>query len=133
MKRSQALISALALLVPLLALGPAAGAASDSVDFYTTLSGANQTTPVMTDAFGSAGFSWSADGTSVDYVVIAGDLVDATAAHIHSGAAGTDGPVLVSLFGPHTGLDVDGVLARGTFTAADLALIASVGAGPSTP
>ncbi|MDJ0923897.1 MAG: 5'-nucleotidase C-terminal domain-containing protein [Acidimicrobiia bacterium] len=121
MKRSLTLISALALLVPLLALGPAAGAADDSAQFHATLSGANQTTPVTTDAFGSAGFSWSADGTSMDYVVIAGDLVDATAAHIHSGAAGANGPVLVSLFGPHTGLDVDGVLRRGTITAADLA------------
>ena len=49
--------------MPGLALGPAAGAAADSVDFYTTLSGANETTPVTTDASGAAGFSWSADGT----------------------------------------------------------------------
>ena len=108
-------------MVPLLALGPAAGAAADSVDFYTTLSGAEQTTPVTTDASGAAGFSWSADGTSLDYVVIVNKLVDATGAHIHSGAAGTDGPVLATLFGPHTGKDVDGILQRGTITESDLA------------
>jgi len=115
-----ALMSAIALLVPLLALGPAAVAGPDSVDFYTTLSGDNQTTPVVTDAAGAAAFSWSGDGTSFDYVIIAHDLVDATAAHIHAGAAGTDGPVLVNLFGPHTGLDVDGILRRGTITQSDL-------------
>ena len=44
-------------------------------------------------------------------------LDDVTGAHIHSGAAGTDGPVLATLFGPHTGLDADGVLSRGTVDA----------------
>ncbi|MDJ0792237.1 MAG: CHRD domain-containing protein [Acidimicrobiia bacterium] len=121
MRRLLSLLSALALVVPLLALGPAAVAAADSVDFYTTLSGANETTPVTTDASGSAGFSWSADGTSLDYVVIVNNLVDATGAHIHSGAAGTDGPVLATLFGPDAGKDVDGILQRGTITASDLA------------
>ena len=121
MKRSISLLSALVLLVPLLALGPAAGAATDSVDFYTTLSGANETTPVTTGASGAAGFSWSADGTSLEYVVIVNNLIDATGAHIHSGAAGTDGPVLAPLFGPNTGKDVDGVLRRGTITESDLA------------
>ncbi len=107
-------------MVPLLAIGPAAVAAVDSVDFYTTLSGDNEVGPVTTDATGAAGFSLSADGTSLDYVVIAHGLVDATAAHIHNAAAGANGPVLVALFGPHTGLDVDGELASGTITEADL-------------
>ncbi len=120
MKRLKVIASVIALVVPLLALGPAAVAAPDSVDFYTTLSGENQTTPVTTDAAGAAAFALSGDGTSLDYVVIAHDLEDVTAAHIHSGAAGTDGPVLVSLFGPHTGLDVDGILHRGTITSGDL-------------
>jgi 5'-nucleotidase len=120
LKRLKALASAIALVVPLLALGPAAVAAPDSVDFHTTLSGANETTPVVTDAAGAAAFSLSADGTTLDYVVIAHGLEGATAAHIHSGAAGTDGPAVAPLFGPNAGLDVDGILARGSITSTDL-------------
>jgi len=120
LKRLKAITSALALLVSLLAFGPAAVAASDSVDFYATLAGSSETTPVTTDAAGAAAFSLSPDGTSVDYVVITHGLEDATAAHIHTGAVGTDGPPVVFLFGPDAGLDVDGTLMRGTFTEADL-------------
>ena len=112
---------AFALMLPLVALSPAASAASDSVDFYTALSGSAETTPVTTTASGAAGMALSADETSLDFVVIAQGLNDVTGAHIHSGAAGTDGPVLATLFGPHTGLDVDGVLNRGTIVEADLA------------
>jgi 5'-nucleotidase/UDP-sugar diphosphatase len=121
LKRHKHILSALALVLPLLAFSPAAVAATDSVDFYAALSGANETTPVTTDASGAAGFALSGDQKSLDYVVIAHDLVDATGAHIHTGAAGTNGPVVATLFGPHTGLDVDGELRRGTITEADLA------------
>lgn len=120
LKRYKILVSAFALMVPLLAFGPAAVAADNSVDFYTTMSGANETTPVTTEASGAAAFSLSADGTSLDYMVFANDLEDAIGAHIHAGSAGANGPVLATLFGPHIGLDVDGELSSGTITAADL-------------
>ncbi len=120
MRRIIGLLSVIALLVPLLAIGPAAVAAPDSVDFYTTLSGDNETTPVASPAAGAAAFSLSADESSLDYVVIVHGLTGATAAHIHSGAAGTDGPAIVGLFGPHTGKDVNGILQRGTITETDL-------------
>ncbi len=120
MRRFTTITSVLALLVALLGFGPAALAAPDSVDFHAALSGGNETTPVTTDASGAAGFSLSADGTMLDYVLIGHGVVDATAAHIHSGAAGTDGPAVAALFGPHTGLDGDGVIMRGTIAEADL-------------
>ncbi|GBE24093.1 trifunctional nucleotide phosphoesterase protein YfkN precursor [bacterium BMS3Bbin02] len=120
LKRLQLLLSAFVLVVPLLAFGPAAVAASDSTNFYTVLSGDNQPTPVATDSTGAVGLSLSADEATLNFVAVANDLVGATAAHIHVGPAGANAPAVAPLFGPNTGLDVDGVLARGSITEADL-------------
>jgi hypothetical protein len=75
-----------------------------------------------TDAQGQATFRVSDDGTSVDYKVIASNIDNVVASHIHLGPATANGPIVVFLFGPAAagGGRHDGVLAEGTFTAANL-------------
>jgi len=80
-----------------------------------------------TNAQGQAIFRVSDDGRSVGYKLIASNIDNAFMAHIHMGPAGVNGPVVVWLFpstapvpGPTGSGRHDGVLAEGTFTAANL-------------
>lgn len=60
-----------------------------------TLSGVNEVPPVTTTATGSGTITIAADGSVSGSVKTTG--VKGTMAHIHRGAAGTNGPVLIPL------------------------------------
>ncbi len=92
--------------------------------FIAVLNGANEVPPTGSNATGMANFTLSANGTSVHYVVQVSNIVNASASHIHTGAAGVNGGVVVLLFpvppataktGPFSG-----TLAEGDFTVANL-------------
>ncbi|MBY0233422.1 MAG: CHRD domain-containing protein [Burkholderiaceae bacterium] len=82
------LASSIAALVITLATGTAF--AADLV-----LSGANEVPPVTTSASGTGSITIAADGTVSGSVKTMG--VKGTMAHIHRGAAGKNGPVLIPL------------------------------------
>jgi hypothetical protein len=80
-----------------------------------------------TNAQGQAIFKISDDGNSVAYKLIASNIDNAFMAHIHMGPANANGPIVVWLYpstapvpGPLGSGRHDGVLAKGTFTAANL-------------
>ena len=104
----------------LVAVGVAA-AAIGSV--YTAhLTGANEIPPNDSRAQGQAIVRLSDDGTELDYRLIASNIENVVAAHIHLGGADVNGPVVAFLYGnaaPGGGRQ-DGVLATGTITAANL-------------
>ena len=88
----------------------------------THLKGQHETPPHDTQAQGQAIFHVSPDGLSVSYRLIAADIDNVVASHIHKGAVGVPGPAVVFLYGnaaPGAGRH-DGVLATGTLTAANL-------------
>ena len=58
-----------------------------------TLSGSNEVPPVTTSAAGSGTVAIKPDGSVSAHIMVTG--MTATAAHIHEGAAGTNGPVVV--------------------------------------
>ena len=62
-------------------------------DVKVTLSGANEVPPVTTSASGEGTISVADDGSVSGSVTTKG--VQGTAAHIHLGAAGSNGPVVV--------------------------------------
>lgn len=62
-------------------------------DAKITLSGANEVPPVQTSASGDGTISIADDGAVTGSVTTKG--VQGTAAHIHMGAAGKNGPVIV--------------------------------------
>lgn len=64
-----------------------------AVDVKVHLSGANEVPPVTTTASGDGTISISDDGAVSGSVTTNG--IEATAAHIHLGAAGKNGPVVV--------------------------------------
>ncbi|CAN5775270.1 CHRD domain-containing protein [soil metagenome] len=112
----------LALIVLALAAGPVS-AASDR-NFVAPLSGGEEVPAVDTNATGVATFKLSADGSSLSYRLIAANIQDTLQAHIHIGAAGTNGGVVVFLYpdAPPAQLipgRFQGVLATGTITAAN--------------
>jgi hypothetical protein len=112
-------LAASAALSALLALSACSKGSDDLTLFQADLSGANEVPARSTGASGRAGFSL--DGDRVSYTIeIQGTLRQAFAAHIHSAAAGANGPIRVTLFpGPETG-DFSGVLVSGSFTAANV-------------
>lgn len=57
---------------------------------------------------------------SIDYQVNGTSIIGVTAAHIHNGAPGVQGPIVVTLLSQTAGGTVNGVLAKGTLTAANL-------------
>ena len=66
-----------------------------AADIKVTLSGANEVPPVTTSATGSGTIMIGDDGSVSGSVTTSG--VEGTAAHIHVGAAGENGPVIVPL------------------------------------
>jgi len=92
------------------------------VTFHIDLTGSQQVGPVTTDAFGMATVRLIDNGTAISFRVIVCDIINVTASHIHVGAAGTNGPVIIPfihgvLFSSPHGCKT---LAEGTRTAADL-------------
>lgn len=96
--------------------------ASVPLNYRAHLSGDNEVPPRETRAQGQAIVQLSRDKTQLDYRLIASNIENVVASHIHIGPAGVNGPVVAFLFGavaPGAGR-TDGVLATGTITGADL-------------
>ena len=77
----------------ILAIGTFAGGIVFAADVKVTLSGANEVPPVTTSATGDGTISIADDGAVSGSVTTKG--IPGTAAHIHMGAAGKNGPVIV--------------------------------------
>jgi len=130
MRRSSLAVS----LCFLLAFGfTGCGNDEDTEDFAVTLAGASEVPPTGSAASGSATFK--RDGNTVKFDVQVSGITAVIMAHIHSGAAGANGPIRVNLFlGPTTGA-LNGRLVEGTFTTSDVmtlsfdALLAEMRAG----
>ena len=129
MKKARRLIFVIAAVVSLAAT---ATVLADSLNFNTHLSGDEEVMPIgivnNSLAQGQANFKLSADGTQLHYKLIAANIENAFQAHIHMGPAGANGPIVVWLFpsttpgapGPLGAGRMDGVLAEGAITAANL-------------
>jgi hypothetical protein len=99
------------------------------------LSGDNERpNPVNTKARGNATFTLSEDGTTIHYKLIVANIENVTQSHIHIGSSEAAGPVVVFLFGfVPGGVTQNGVLAEGSFTAANLIARPAIGFGATMP
>lgn len=87
--------------------------------FTTQMSGTEEVPPVETIASGIAQFILGS--TNITYQVNVTDIFGVTAAHIHAGNVGENGPVLVTLFESDTPINQQaGILAQGNISATDL-------------
>lgn len=109
----------------LLLVGGVSAAGSGTM-LMATLTGEAQVGPGDEDGAGMAMVTLRADQGEIDFELNVSNItLPAAAAHIHRGAAGVNGPVVV----PFTAPDANGV-ARGTVTA-DAALIREIAANPA--
>lgn len=100
----------------------AAVAQSTPITFVAHLDGSQEVPPRDTAAVGQAIFQLNAEGTELRYRLIASNIENVTASHIHLAPAGVNGGIVTFLFGavPAAGGRSDGVLATGTITSASL-------------
>lgn len=111
------LVTALALVA--FTAAPALAEREQSRMLTAELSGENEVPAVESEGHGLAIFNVSRDG--IRYKLAVENIDQVTQAHIHLGAPGENGPVVAFLFGfVEGGVTVDGVLARGTITEANL-------------
>jgi hypothetical protein len=95
----------------------AAGGGAGTVTSDTT-SGMGTDTTASTGGAGAGGLL---GGMSINWTLEVENITDATAAHIHLGAPGENGPVLITLYGgPQKEGEFSGMLAEGTLTLADI-------------
>ena len=122
MKKIKIPLVALIVLTMLLTSSVAYASPPDQRNFVTPLSGAEEVPARDTNARGLAKFQLSKDGTELSYKLIASNIENVIAAHIHLGPVGVNAPVVAFLYGPVApgGGRTDGVLAEGTITTADL-------------
>ncbi len=106
--------------------GPETNEEDHEVEFEAEvrLSGSQQVPSVTTLAFGEGELELVDNGTALKFEVQVCDIANVTAAHIHVGASGTNGPVVLFLFGPNAPLfsAKEGCedLSSGTLTPLDL-------------
>lgn len=93
--------------------------------FRAHLTGDAEVPPNDSRATGQAMFTFSADGTTLDYRLVVANIQDVTMAHIHMAPVGENGPVVAWLYpdAPPPQLipgRTQGILATGTIDDADL-------------
>ena len=101
---------------------PAPATAQLKRSYTAQLSGREEVPMRDTRATGHVNFKLNKEGTELEYRLVVANIENVVAAHIHLGARGTNGAVVVTLYGPAdpgTGKK-SGVLTEGTITAANL-------------
>lgn len=111
------------------ALGITSVSCNDALEgtetFVVHLAGANEVPPRSTAASGAMGFV--VRGNRVDYSIDVDSITAITGAHLHSGAAGVNGPIRIALYpAPGTNFStnpsraINGQLYEGSFEASDV-------------
>ena len=131
-------ISTILILVTVALLVTSGVAATAMLNFRAHLPGSEEVPPldvvIQTLAQGQAIFKLSEDGSEIHYKLIVANINNVFMSHIHKGAPGVNGPIAVWLYpsttpgaGPAGQGRVDGVLAEGTITQANLVNQAATG------
>lgn len=113
------IMTVLTVLAVLATVSASVALAGTNRNYGTHLTGANEVPARDTQAQGQAIFNVSKEGSSINFRLIAANIDNVVAAHIHCAAAGANGSVGVNLFTggtPGSGR-FSGVLAAGTITA----------------
>ena len=97
------------------------GFSAEKDSFSAKLSGDEAAPHVKTPAKGDAEFKLIKNGKELTYRLTVTNIENVTAAHIHQGKKGKNGPPVVGLFaGPKKGGKFSGTLAEGVITEKDL-------------
>lgn len=120
MKKPSFITTAFLVLV-LAALSAITVFADDLESFRAKLKGKYEVPAVSTKAKGKVEFTLSESGDAFHFELKVDKIQNVVAAHIHMGAPGTNGPVVVWLYGPEApgGGALKGTIAEGMITSAD--------------
>ena len=102
------------------AMVPAIGSAQQVRQFRANLTGAGEVPPVNTQATGTFQASLDASAQTLTWTLTASGMPNVTAAHIHSGAAGVNGPIVLNLLVLPQGQTTNTVNMSGIARAADV-------------
>ena len=105
----------------------AAQAQAQTITFTTTLHGGNEVPGVVTGSVGTSTVTWNTSTRTGTYRVDVYNMpVGTTQSHIHVGAAGVGGPVVINFTVPAGGISNDYAL-TGTFSCTDVVVRAAQG------
>ena len=105
----------------------AAQAQAQNITWTTTLHGGNEVPGVVTGSVGTSTVTWNTTTKTGTYRVDVYNMpVGTTASHIHVGAAGVGGPVVINFTVPAGGISNDYALS-GTFSCSDVVVRAAQG------
>ncbi len=104
----------------LLAVGLASTSLAAGKSFKAMLSGGESVPAVKTMAKGEATFTLSKDGKSLSCKVTVSDIENVTAAHIHLGKKGENGPPVALITNEKKAGKFSGTLAEGSITEKEL-------------
>jgi Cu/Zn superoxide dismutase len=110
----------LLLLVVLAAFFAASTGFAAETSFKAKLSPKDEVPSHKTKASGKAEFKLSKDGKELSYKLHVKNIMNASAAHIHKGKKGENGPPLVGLFSGEKKEKFSGMLSEGVITDKDL-------------
>ncbi len=117
MKRLSLYVLVVVLIALASAYASAAKKAGGHVVYKAALVGTAEVAPVTTEAKGEVTFEPIEGGKELRYTLRVKGIDDVTAAHMHFGKKGTNGPPVVGLFsGPEKKGAYSGILAKGVIT-----------------
>jgi hypothetical protein len=120
-------VTSLAVAIATVVLVSAVDAQAQTMTFIANLSGGSENPGVVTGSAGTATVTWNTATQSGTYRVDVYNMpVGTTASHIHVGAVGVNGPVVVNFTVPTGGISNDYGL-TGTFTCTDVVARAAQG------
>lgn len=108
------------LIIFLLAVSLATSSFAAEKSFKTILSGSESIPAVETMAKGDSTFTLIKDGKALSYYVTVSDIENVTAAHIHLGKKGENGPPVALITKEKRAGTFSGTLAEGTITKNEL-------------
>ena len=108
------------LIIFLLVVGLATSGFAAEKSFKAKLSGSESVPAVKTMAKGDATFTLSKDGKAMSYMVTVSGIENVTAAHIHLGKKGKNGPPVALITNDKKAGKFSGTLAEGTITEKEL-------------
>lgn len=114
-------------LAALFVLSIASQAQAQTITLTAQLNGGNEVPGVVTGSAGTATVTWNTTTRTGTYTVTAYNVpVGTTASHIHVGAVGVGGPVVINFTVPTGGISNDFAL-TGTFACSDVTVRAAQG------
>jgi CHRD domain len=127
MRRIQHLVAVGAVAIGAIAIGDASPVQADHSfrAAAAVLRGANEVPPADPDGFGAAGVAIHVNRGTLCYFVTAARIQEATLAHIHRGARGVNGGIVVHLEAPSDGFSAE------CLTGLDRVLLGEIAHNPS--